>query len=106
MSVEMRQEVERKIAAALITQSLAAGYRLTIDNGGGEEFAPSTDAEHILREMFATDEEHLLFYNEEGKKVGWVYFVYGNDGWDVISDYSTNLEPVMTEANKISEYYS
>ncbi len=28
-------------------------------------------------------------------QIGWVRFIYGNDGWDVISDYTTNLEPVM-----------
>jgi hypothetical protein len=103
----MRQEVERKIASALIQEALDAGYHISVNNGGDkDEIQPSTKKDVILNAMFATDEEHLLFYNEEGKKVGWVWFVYGNDGYDVISDYTTNLEHIMTEANKISEHYS
>lgn len=107
MSVKMRQEVERKIAEALIQQSLDAGYHISVNNGGDEdEIKPSHDKKKILDAMFATDEEHLIFYNEEGKRVGWVYFVYGNSGWDVISDYTTNLDHVMSEANKVSDHYA
>jgi hypothetical protein len=36
---------------------------------------------------------------------GWVRFVYGNDGWDVVSDYTTNLEPHMKNADKLADYY-
>jgi hypothetical protein len=37
---------------------------------------------------------------------GWVLFIYGNDGWDVISDYTCNLEPIMGPANELSEQHS
>ncbi len=107
MSVKMRQEVERKIAEALIQEALDAGYSISVNNGGDDdEIDPSTKKDVILNAMFATDEEHLFFYDEEGKRKGWVFLVYGNDGWDVISDYTTNLGHVMNEANKISEHYS
>lgn len=107
MSVKMRQEVERKIAEALIQQGLDAGYHISVNNGGDEdEIQPSTDKNEILNAMFATDEEHLFFYDEEGRSKGWVWFVYGNSGWDVITDYTTNLDHIMSEANKISDYYA
>lgn len=33
--------------------------------------------------------------------------VYGNDGWDVISDYSIDLEPLMEgEVKRLIEKYS
>jgi hypothetical protein len=105
----MRQEVERKIAAAFINQALAAGFTISIDNGGDEdeETKPSNNQDEILAGMFQTDEEHLYVWNPtNGKRVGWVFFVYGNDGWDVISDYSVNMEPLMSEANKISDHYA
>jgi hypothetical protein len=109
MSVKMRQEVERKIATAVIDAALAAGLKLNVDNGGDtEELVEPSDKKHeILEAMFAADEDRLYFYRS-GDKVpfGWVYFVYGNDGWDVVNDYTTNLEQYMTEANKISDYYS
>ncbi len=103
-SVKMRQHVERLIAQALIKDGLAAGYAINVNNGGDkhELETPSTDAKVIEETMFATDEEHLIFY-KDGKRVGWVWFVYGNSGWDVISDYTTNLEHIMAGANAESE---
>lgn len=105
MSVKMRQEVERKIAAALVKSARAAGYTISVDNGEDETYKMSS-AKAVLAAMFTTDEDRLFMWNPaNGKCVGWVYFVYGNDGWDVISDYTTNLEPIMAEANKISKQY-
>lgn len=101
----MRQTVERKIARKLIKDALVAGYSLGVNNGGDEdEIGSSTDAKAVLNAMFATDQDHLIFYRDN-KRIGWALFVYGNDGWDVISDYTTNLEAVMAGAQKISEQY-
>lgn len=105
MSVKMRQEVERKIATALVEESLRVGYAVSVDNGE-EETKPMRRASTILKAMFQTDEDRLYMYTPgSDTRIGWVYFVYGNDGWDVISDYTTNLEPLMVEANKISKRY-
>jgi hypothetical protein len=112
MSVKMRQEVERKIATAAIQALLKAGFAISIDNGG-DTYERSTSEKAILENMFQTDEEHL--YVEKPQRAGgwrtfgWLYFVYGNDGWDVLSDYTVNLEKYVgegSEAYKISEYYS
>jgi hypothetical protein len=109
MSVKMRQEVERKIATAAIQSLLQAGFALSVDNGGDEyELSHSTDQTAILKAMFLCDEDRL-YVEKESKTFGWIYFVYGNDGWDVISDYTVNLESFIgegTEAYKISEYYA
>ena len=40
--------------------------------------------------MWQTDEEHVLIYDRAGKCLGWFFLVYGNDGWDLISDFSDN----------------
>ena len=32
--------------------------------------------------------------------------VYGNDGWDVVNDYTVNLESVMKRANLIADKHS
>jgi hypothetical protein len=118
MSVKMRQEVERKIATAAIDAILAAGFAISIDNGGDEyELAHSTDKDTILKSMFLADEDRLFVEPLETKKgtrrgnspwFGWLYLVYGNDGWDVISDYTVNLEKYVgtgSEAQKLSDYY-
>jgi hypothetical protein len=104
MSVKMRQRVERNIARRLILDGLAAGYTIKVHNGEELLMPFNQVAKQILSLMFSVDEEHLLFYKDD-KKIGWVLFVYGNDGWDVISDYSTNLEDIMAGARKVSDTY-
>jgi hypothetical protein len=103
----MRQEVERKIVAAVIDGALAAGYTLDVNDGEETTLTKSADKGKILAAMFTTDEDWLLVNDAKGRaKFGWVRFIYGNDGWDVVSDYTTNLEPIMGEANKISDSYA
>jgi hypothetical protein len=112
MSAKMRQEVERKIATAVVETLLAAGFGLSVDNGdNGErefEIKNSKSAKAVLKAMFQTDDEKL-YTTKDGRLDGYVYFVYGNCGWDVISDYTLNLEKYVGEdslAGKISDHYS
>lgn len=102
MSVKMRQIVEREIYTAVITELLKAGFSLSIDNGDNSgtpdqryEIENSTDKAAILKAMYLTDEDML--YARSNRVNGWVRFIYGNDGWDVINDYSVNLEEYITK---------
>lgn len=115
MTNTIRREVERKIADAFLTQALAAGYAINVDNGGDAEELPNPtrDKDLILRTMFATDQDRLNLYMDEETseetrrhKCGWALFVYANSGWDVISDYTTNLKNVMTKAEELADHYS
>lgn len=113
MSIKLRQELERRIARAFVRAALAKGYTVSINNGGDEdELTRSSNVPEILAAMFQTDDEFVIINktdeNGQPQRVGWVHFVYGNDGWDVISDYSANdaTEELMTEPNRISEKYS
>lgn len=118
-SVAMRQEVERKIARAFIRSALKAGYSISVFDCEEFTLRRSTDEKAILGAMFTTDDDRL-YVHIRGSKIdsewerdphkitsyfGWVWFVYGNSGWDVISDYTTNLEPLMADANKVSDRY-
>jgi hypothetical protein len=113
MSVRMRQFVERKIADAFLTTALKAGFYVNIDNGGDDLELPKpiNDKRAILKAMFAADEDRLYLYKspDDKKAVGWVYFVYGNDGYDVISDYTVNLGKeklnLMEAADKLSDFF-
>lgn len=110
-SVKQRQNVERRICRALIKEAIALGYYVSVDNGEEVVLKKSQDCTAILKEMFSVDEEHLRFHtkNEDDsfESRGWVFLVYGNDGWDVIADYTigerSNCEVFMTEANKLSD---
>lgn len=106
MNVAVRQRIEREIAEAFITQVLAAGYSVSVNDCEETTLENSTDKAAILGAMFTTDDDRLYVHRANEvypAHFGWAWFVYGNDGFDVISDYSTNLEPLMTAANKKSE---
>jgi len=102
--VRKRRKLELRIVRRVVRDVLKAGYALNINNGGdtNELKVPTTKFKEILEEMFATDEEHLLLY-KDGKRVGWVFFVYGNDGYDAVNNYSGNLEELMKGANDLSD---
>lgn len=106
MSVKMRQLVEREIATAVVDVLLTAGFNISVDNGDNDgheyQLGYSTNRADILNAMFLTDDERL-YVGRDGETIGWVYLVYGNDGWDVISDYTVNLESLIGEGTTVDK---
>ena len=102
--VVRRQRMERAVISALVKAGLEAGYTLGVHDGEEVVLNRSTSYKAVMAAIMSVDEEHIVFYSAEtGKRVGWVFLVYGNDGWDVISDYTTNLEAIMERPNKVSD---
>jgi hypothetical protein len=105
MSAELKHRiaVERELVRLTVEIALKEGFWIGVANGADDEMPPRDDAEAILADMFQTDEEKIYLYRPEGlahwgpdyPAYGWVYFVYGNSGWDVVCDYTTNLEDIM-----------
>lgn len=109
MSIEnkVRLEVERRIAQQAIAELLAAGFTLGVNDGEEVTISRSKDAEAVLKAMMTTDSDYLLAYQDGVERhVGWVRFVYGNDGWDVINDYTVNLEEALTKTNALTDKFS
>jgi hypothetical protein len=106
--VYKRQQMERAICSAFVRSCLKAGYTLSVHNG--EEFVISNSKSYkaVMAELFSTDEEYIYVRNHAGERIGWVFCVYGNDGYDVFSDYTTGLEALglMTKANEVSDRLS
>lgn len=102
-AIRKRIAIEARIVKATVRSLLAAGYSLSVDDGG-EEYAikNSTSFKAIMDALLNTDEDRLIAA-KDGKRLGWVFFVYGNDGWDVINDYSIGLEPELTAVNQLSD---
>lgn len=97
---------EQQITRQCIADLLAAGYELTVNNGGDTNEIPWTkDAGLVLKTMFETDEETIGVRqpNQTAGLIHWVFFVHGNDGYDVINDYSSSLEQVLTNMNVLVE---
>lgn len=102
------QEWEEQVMRQCIADLLDAGYELTVANGGSNFEIPWTrDTQLVFNTMRQTDEDHLYARHVDTKthptKWWWVRFIYGNDGYDVINDYSSSLEHVLKNTNALVE---
>ena len=101
-------QIEEVIVHSLVDHCLAAGYSLSVDDGGDNlALEKSTSREEILDALMNTSQDTVLVYDSQGKKLGFVDLVYGNEGWSVMSDWSmsinTFLEPIHTLSEKYQE---
>lgn len=108
MNVNQRQAIEKQIANRVIKDFLAAGFVISVNDGEEITLAHCDKPRKIAGAMFTTDEDYLIIHAKDGesfKRKGWVRFIYGNDGWDVVSDYSTSLEEWMAPINNWSDKF-
>jgi len=117
ISTAIRQKIEREIIASFVQSALAKGYRLAVSRERGYDtesmLLGCRNRKRITDYVMDSDDAHIFVQPatgsllQDGRVVskGWVYIVLGNEGWDVISDYTTNLEPLMTGANRLAEKY-
>lgn len=107
MNVQQRQEIERQIVTQVIMTACELGHQVSIENGASDPTKPTSLLGDLLPEIMQTDEEWLVI-SHHGKPIGQVFMVYGNDGWDVISDYSDNdameslLQPAFALSDKLA----
>ncbi|MGK9451963.1 hypothetical protein [Acidithiobacillus caldus] len=100
------RKTEKKIAISTTSDLIAADYKIAVFDGEEISLEASDNAEAILAAMFATDEEYLYamaHVDGELQRVGWVRFIYGNNGFDVINDCTTNLEGALTDTLALAE---
>ncbi|HXA24406.1 MAG TPA: hypothetical protein VNW90_19135 [Acetobacteraceae bacterium] len=108
-TVRKRQAMEVAIVKRIVTDALKAGYTLSVDDGGDEyAVTRSTSRKAVLDALINTDEDVLHLERRIvglEREHGWVRLVYGNDGWDVINDYSgaEHIEAVLAGANALAE---
>lgn len=91
MTVKIRRRIERDIVQRVVNVLQNKGYTLEVENGE-DEAKPFVS---VNKTMFQTDDEEI-WLSQNGKRNGFVAFIYGNDGYDVIHDYSINLETVLS----------
>jgi len=101
-SVTRRQKVEQRIASRLVSALLAADYTLAVCQGDEDEQPATGSKRKIMALLGECDDDRIIVYNDS-KRIGWVHLVYGNDGNDVISDYTMNLEPLLLAVNLYAE---
>ncbi|EAQ9154334.1 hypothetical protein MC126_004506 [Salmonella enterica] len=103
MKVELRQKIERAIAREAIKGLLADDFKISVFDGEQTTLKDSTDAAAIEAAMFTTDEDQLHVSHQHVDEKGWVLFIYGNDGHDVIADHTTNLEMSLKGAAELAD---
>jgi hypothetical protein len=102
-------EIERLIVSQVVKDALTQGYRISVDDGG-DEYAvnSSTNYNEVMEALMNTGNDKIYLYTKDSVEFGWIDFVYGNAGWDVISDHTTNIEhktTILHEANAIAKQY-
>ena len=116
MNIENIARIERAIVKTIIQDALDLGYVVMHHNGEEATITvhPSDDREKavsdIMDEIRQCDEERLIFSDPEdwpGKNVGFVFLVYGNDGYDVICDHTDNekMDQILAGANELAAQY-
>lgn len=97
-SVKPRINIERRIVTSLVDEFLFQGFALSVDDGDGVEnlaVKNSSNRKQILEALGNTDEDQLGVIKLGTGCIGWIKLIYGNDGWDVMSDWHTNLDQYM-----------
>jgi hypothetical protein len=100
MTVKTRQKMEKMIQVALMFAAIQKGLIVEIDNGEdnpkehrlhpGEKIDKEAVEKFFDEHCMQCDEESINMRNADNKRVAWFFMVYGNSGYDVISDYSVN----------------
>ena len=97
--VWLRIRHELAIATRLITDVIAQGGLISVNDGEETVLVRSNSLEAVLAAMFSTDEDYLyVTMPNSTKRAGGFQFIYGNDGWDVIADWSWSNEVKDCEA--------
>lgn len=104
--VRLRVAAEKKIAGEIVRIAMENCWAIGIKDEDGVVLPPCQFADKILAAMFGTDEDVLTLYvtDDHGRtkmRVGWIHLIYGNDGLDVVHDFSVNdsMEGLMDLVN-------
>jgi len=89
------QEMDKLVVTKTVKVLIAAGAVLSVDDGGeGWAVRSSTNKEEVVNAIMGVD-DCMLSVRWADCVHGWVRFIMGNDGYDVINDHSTRLEETL-----------
>jgi hypothetical protein len=99
--VRGRAYIELQIVNALITAAAEADYTLRIDELD-EDDMQSYYGGDFRTALFDLDDAHVSVLAGT-RRIGWVYFVFGNDGYDCVSDYSVRLGEFLKPVDAVAD---
>ena len=104
-SVARRIMIEMRIVRRIVDAGLAAGYSFDVFDGETTTLRSSKSKRTIEAALMTTDEDVLTVRGHDGRILGCINLIYGNDGYDVISDNTISLDafldPIMTYADQL-----
>ncbi len=93
--------IEKIIVGRLVNDLIAAGYRITVNDGEEDVVTESADPAVIFPALASTYSDTLTVCHTTTKGrtgqhplTSWVLLIWGNDA-DIISDYGMTLDPLM-----------
>lgn len=94
-----RARLELAIVNQLFESATKAGYRLY----EGEEVGIVGPSQELKELLFDLDDA-VVFVDDAATnaEVGWISLVFGNDGYDLISDYTVNLEEFLKDCDQLA----
>jgi len=103
-SVRARALLELEIVCALIRRANDCGFYLGIHALSNRVRSDN----ELKKELFDLDEATVEVYADEPASPqphGWIRLVFGNNGYGLISDYSTNLETFLAPVKEVAEFW-
>jgi hypothetical protein len=108
------QKQEMQVIGRLIDDAISMGCTFSVNDGEVWTVKHSTNKKEVMSALRTTDSDTLrIRYN--GDKLTDVMFVYGNDGYDVIADYTLSatdksrnqaIEKLMSGCNDLADKLS
>lgn len=89
-----RHALEAKILLKVIEKAIAAGYAITLNDGEVDVLVHNRSTSELMDAAMSSDEDVITLFDGP-RHLGWILFVYGNGGWDVISDHSGLLQDFL-----------
>jgi hypothetical protein len=99
MNDRMRQRIQRRIILRIVSDALAGGYSISVQADGDTLVSCSTDRLAIMSTASRYSPDSLLIHSADDEAdPGRVEFDYANEPWDVINDFSCNIEDAVRGA--------
>lgn len=96
-----RAYIELQIVNKLIGEAWTNSYHLILQDSDIKDYGND-----LKTALFDLDEATLVVRCKLGqRKGGWIRLVFGNDGYDLISDYSTSLEEFLKPVNDLADFW-
>lgn len=91
-NVQKRIRIEQKVIRKLIDIVLEREYVISVYDGEEWVLHRSASKKAICAAMMSTDEDMWRIGKPSGDRIGKVWFIYGNEGYDVVHDYSYTVD--------------